>query len=485
MIPKRVQWFLGFLFCPLVSGGQNFPIDRIFYQNLPFVAQLHEYSYLLQKGQPTFYEAGLGYTSRLGIREQPFDTHHLSQAYFQSASVMELGSWMMAGNFNYHKTLRSKRPYLLQTADWGVVPYRLMDKDIQPWSGDEVSFQVGFSSPEYGSEKRWQTVGNLAYEVGTHTRNAEPRPLARTNRYIIGLGQNFRTGAYTSVSAGIQLLSAKEENHIGSYAVQDAEIYQGRGWGTFMRNIYQSFQRTQSLQGTNVSFAMQYRKVAVHAFTEMKFKTKSYEARDGVAFPLNGGAARMKGLRWTGGLDFSLNGIGQIESLLSIDSERLSGNDPVFNAINVEGDFRKVSWVNIANLGAGKDWQAEFQLQYRTDNSEDLAAREQVSISVFSLKASVLKRFGLGKSLFYINPSVETWNAKSDLVYDSSKEISHLLLGPQQAFYSRSFLEPGLGAKWMVPLSDENKLLVGSRYSHRLSRSYPLHEFSFFTQLLF
>ncbi|WP_192348524.1 DUF6850 family outer membrane beta-barrel protein [Algoriphagus sp. Y33] len=460
-------------------------MDRIRYQNQLFTHHLHHHPFLLQKDQPTFYEAKLGFRTRSGIREQPFDTQQINQGYFRSASVMKIGSWMTAGTFNYHKTLKSVRPYLLQTSAWDNIPYRLMDKDTQAWSGDEVDFRLTFTSPEYGRTKTLQTIGALSYKVGTHSRNAEPRPLARISQYTIRAGQSIKVLPQTSLGAGIQIVSGQEENHIGAFAVQDVQIYQGRGWGTYTLNTYQSFQRTQKLQGIDGFLYLHYQKENVKAFTEVTFKNRSYEARDGVAFPVNGGTSKMTGLSWIAGIGMKLQGSKKLESIVTFDSDKLLGTDPIFSAINVENKSYKISWENLGSLGPKGAWQLRLQLQTQLNKSEDFAAGEVVDVRINTVEAAVLKSLTLGSTQLYINPLLKVWNAYSDMDFDESNELSRLLLGSQQAFYSRSFLEPALNLKCKLPIMKENQIFFESTYSHRLSSSYPLRELSLSIQLLF
>ena len=481
---RRLIWLIVIQFCPLVSSGQNFPLDRIFYLNQPFLNQQQNHPYLLQKDQPAFYQGGLGYTSREGVRNQPFDSQHTKQAYFHSESVMSLGNWMLSGNFRYIKTLKSLRPYLLQSPFWNEIPYKLLDLDTQPWSGDEVSFKVSLSSPLYGRKKQWQTFGNLGYDVGSNNRNAEPRPLAINNHYRIKLGQSYNLTAQFSIGAGFQVLAAQEENQIGSFAVQDVKLYLGRGWGTFSKNTYPRFERSQSMKSQEGFLFLKLDKDHLIAFTEFTLTIGTYSARDGIAFPVDGGSVRIDGVSWSGGIDLRFEDSGGIQSLVTVDSEKTSGSDPIFKAVNVAGNTLRVAWTNVAELGTQQDWQVEWDFQYQHRFSEDLAAREESTITEFSGKLSGIKRFKIGTSSLYLNPSVLASIASSDIAYQQNNEISSLLLGAQQDFYSRPLIEPGLGVKFLVPLSQGNTLMLGSGYSHRLSNDFPLSEFSLVTQLI-
>lgn len=455
-----------------------------YYEQRLLLHQQYVHPYLLDTANPVFFKGELGYLSREGVRKQPFGERTLNNISFRSSSSLHMAGWAVVGKFQYDKLLEAQVPYLLQTSKLGWIPYRLLDTDMGPWSGDGVDFQVAVQSPSYGASDRFNSFGAISYEVSSATRNAEPRPLARHNRYSLLLGQRVRVRKRISIGAGTGISSGREENQIGNYAVQDVRIYQGRGWDTFTANTFQTFQRSQSFQRTFALAFMRFQQGKVSAFAEIKAQRERFEARDGIAFPQEGGNARTNDFEITSGATFQPNPKAKLETSVRHVSKSIVGVDPVFAAINFEGMSSIWHWETVWYKGGDGNWQVGTSILHESQHTEDIAARELLKTDVFHASVYLLKDLGLGKlSRVFLRPALNFQAGSITSQYQELSEFSGRLLLPVEDFYPRPYIEPGLGITWSNPLPRKQVFSLGFSFSKRISNAYPLTEFAINTSL--
>lgn len=319
-----------------------FPVLEVLAQKAPLLDHLAKidlqwtasHPYLLEHSFEQFYQAGTTYGYGYGAFRPAFVDKKHSTLGFHTASQKSIAEWRFQGDFHYRKILQKQIPFLLQNQASPHNPFTLADGSLGNWTGDHIDFSISGLSPLWKGRFRTHTI--LRYGVGSNNRNTEPRPLNRYSTLHLEIGNSIALHPYIKIGLAGFVEQSQEENNLGAFAVQDFSLYQLRGLSTFTRNTFQAFQRNQTENILGGKLFSTFANGTDWGFIELSSSSSLFEARDGIAYPLEAGRVELTQHSFRTGYHKPFSKGRTLRFGTSWNKRSSVAIDPIFKAINFD-----------------------------------------------------------------------------------------------------------------------------------------------------
>ncbi|EIM74106.1 hypothetical protein A3SI_16455 [Nitritalea halalkaliphila LW7] len=315
----------------------------------------------------------------------------------------------------------------------------------------------------------------LQYQVSTAAMDAEPRPLYRANRYQLHLGQNLRLQKGLSLGLAGTFSRGIEENQIGAFAAQEFRLRFMRGLETFTRTAFQSFTRNQFQEEWALQLhAQQQWGKEGFVFLVLGRAQKTFQIRDGIAFPLDAGSGRQETFRLQGGLQRHLSP-GTYQQELRATLQNGNGLDPLFQAVNFLHAQREVAGVHLWR-NRRQTALYRFDWQWWAQEQEDIAAGAIRHFSVTTLEtAASFSLVTIGRSTLLAGPQLGLSLPGASQFPDPTSEVGRFLQQPDLLFYGQQHVTGGVAFTWLWQNLNKDAFSLDLAVAHR---QQPKHAFT-------
>lgn len=470
----------------------NIPICGVLAQEIRVLNHLATYNmhwtaahpYLLEYAFQPFYVAGMLYENGSGDFRSAFQAERYAEIGFHSQSQKAIKDWRLQGSFSYRKILDQQQPYLLERASSPSNPFILADGQKDSWSGDNVDFSLLALSPIWLD--RLKTHALIRYEVGSGNRNAEPRPLYRHSDLHVEMGNSYKLNNVFKIGLAGSFEQIMEENSVGFFAIQDFSLYQLRGISTFTRNTFQSFQRTQKKNTLAGKAFVSYNTKNQWGFIEFNSSSGRYEARDGIAIPLDAGLVELANINISTGHNRELSTGTILQMKAAWENTSSMATDPIFKAINYDFSRSNILF-NSSLLYTDRLFrQIGINLSYSNENREETAGRDLLAFQTleYGVETNVVIPV-YTKQLLWLKPSIARRSNLDSSGNSGSGGLLREIFEQELLYYGSGAYLTRIQANWVCEVNKKNNLNLGVNYVSEIATQASFNRISLNVGLLF
>jgi hypothetical protein len=384
---------------------------------------------------------GIHYKNENGSFRRPQEPSSINTFSFQASGVQQTSSLVFFGNFNYQVQRDEGQQWRNTAQPADDQPYIWADTSRGTW--DRNHFNVQVKMVTHSKTRAVQGGIDFLYKGGAGDRQSTPKPLYRFHRLAISPSIIYKKGA-RQLALSFQYAQQSEDNEMGYYVNDRPLLYRLRGYGTFSRSPFVSATRllSSTLLGGGIEYLKgkindQYvRSVVSYAYTNGNIK-------EGIAVTTPAGEWNTHEL--SGKFNWGLRP-GKAQWLTSIDfsMSRMSGKDPLFQAINYY--LNKIKVGPALRYTKSDDCYAEIHAEYSHREEKDIVAATNATVHRADVGLAYFYRFSSSKhAKFFTLPRLSySKPLDSNLLILSPTEISEAMVRPDFYILSQSYSQMGI-----------------------------------------